>query len=319
MTNTTYRRISGFTLLEMLIAIAILSIVMTMTMTAFSSVSRAWKKGNRLSTTSSHAEFLMEQLVSGLRSSYFPDSSRHGGLYGFWLDDDGDGSSAQDTMSWVKMGYDLTTADNQEVRGPHRIFFQMDRIPGEYEEGIGVKVWQVYGKDEDFDYEDLETSILSDYVVGFNCRVSTNLTEDGWEWLDEWEDEQTNMLPAAVELTLYMKPAEKLDRPIEVKRLVEIPVAHLSWSGRTQRPTSRQRPGAARDARGQPTPVAGGVRGDAPSSTPRGRNRSRASTDRRGNRSGRSTERNESRRPSVPPSNFVRPSTPTFPPIPGKR
>ena len=227
---------SGFTFLEVMLAFAILAVVMGMAMFSFSSVVKAWQRGGELSKTSSHADFIMEQLVNGLRSSYFPDSAHHGGLYGFWLEDEGDGVDSRDTISWVKMGYDLTYPNNPEVRGPHRVLFSREDIPGiSDKKGVGVRIWQVYGKDEDFEPEDQRIEILSDFVEGFNCRVATNLTEEGWEWLDEWEEDQTNMLPAAIELTLYMSPPEEGEDPIQVQRLIEVPIAHLSWSHRNRR------------------------------------------------------------------------------------
>ena len=227
---------AGFTFLEVMLATAILAVVAGMTMFTFSMILQAWERGGELSKTSSHADFVMEQLVNGLRSSYFPDSAHHGGLYGFWLEDKGDGPDSMDQISWVKMGYDLTYPNNPEVRGPHRVSFSGEEIPGmSNKKGVGVRVWQVYGKDEDFEPESMPIEIVSDFVEGFSCRVATNLTEDGWEWLDEWEEEQTNMLPAAVELTLFMKASEDDEDPIEVQRLIEIPVAHLSWSHRNRR------------------------------------------------------------------------------------
>ena len=47
------------------------------------------------------------------------------------------------------------------------------------------------------------------------------------EWLDNWE--MTNRLPAFVELTLYLEPLEEGGQPVEIKRVVDIPVAHLGW------------------------------------------------------------------------------------------
>ena len=47
------------------------------------------------------------------------------------------------------------------------------------------------------------------------------------EWEDEWEP--TNRIPAAVEITLYLEPLEKGDRPVAITRAVGLPVAPLSW------------------------------------------------------------------------------------------
>ena len=82
--------------------------------------------------------------------------------------------------------------------------------------------------DKDFDPNQLKPVFLSTRIVGFNCRVSTNLTRDGWTWEDTWEDDRTNRLPQAVELSLYLEPLEEGGDPVEIKRSVEIPVWELS-------------------------------------------------------------------------------------------
>jgi hypothetical protein len=55
--------------------------------------------------------------------------------------------------------------------------------------------------------------------------------EDEIEWIDEWED--TNRLPYSVEVTLWMDPVEEDDDPIELKRVVQVPLAPLSWGRST--------------------------------------------------------------------------------------
>jgi hypothetical protein len=75
----------------------------------------------------------------------------------------------------------------------------------------------------------VEPFFISGKVKGLSCRVSTNRTEEGWEWEDEWKDAATNRLPVAVEVTLFLEADEKDEAPVEMKRLVEIPLAPLAW------------------------------------------------------------------------------------------
>jgi hypothetical protein len=49
------------------------------------------------------------------------------------------------------------------------------------------------------------------------------------DWEEEWTDELTNKLPRYVEVTLYLQPLDEGESPFEMRRLLEIPTAHLSW------------------------------------------------------------------------------------------
>ncbi|NLB54922.1 MAG: type II secretion system protein, partial [Lentisphaerae bacterium] len=94
----------GFTLLEMLVAIALLTIALAMAFSTFSAVSRAWERGNQLADNLGHGEFMIEQLSAGLRSAYFPASAGDKNIFGFILENYGDGEDARDSISWVKTG-----------------------------------------------------------------------------------------------------------------------------------------------------------------------------------------------------------------------
>jgi prepilin-type N-terminal cleavage/methylation domain-containing protein len=217
-------RKKGFTLMEVMIAVTIMSAAMAIALMSFSAVARAWQKGNSMSEGMSHGDFVMDQLVQSLRSTYYPDATGENPKYGFWLEDDGD----MDKISWVKMGQGLTLGDNPVAQSAHRVMFSVEPIPGKSREGASVRLWHVFGQEDDFDYEDVEPSFISDRILGFNCRVATNLTEEGWEWEETWEEDNTNKLPDVVELTLFLEPLEPGDAPFEVTRSVEITVSHLS-------------------------------------------------------------------------------------------
>jgi hypothetical protein len=50
------------------------------------------------------------------------------------------------------------------------------------------------------------------------------------QWLDTWEGDLTNRLPRAVELTLLLPPPQAGGEPVAIRRIVELPLAELSWS-----------------------------------------------------------------------------------------
>jgi hypothetical protein len=87
---------------------------------------------------------------------------------------------------------------------------------------------------DDFDpAKDVIPIALSPRVMGLNCRMLDKdepLKDKEPNWQDEWSF--SNCIPKAVEITLYMEPANERDEPIEVKRIVEIPMFDLSQNPR---------------------------------------------------------------------------------------
>jgi prepilin-type N-terminal cleavage/methylation domain-containing protein len=224
---TTNRTRRGFTMIEIMVALALVSMAAAMTYVTFHGVVNAWRRGTALAEDLHHGDFVMDQLVLGLRSAYYPDSGGSVRGYGLWLEDNGSGESAADSISWVKQGSALTDSNSPTVAGPHRIQFLMTeddqghRVPA-------VRVWRPYATAKDFDYTTLDAQILSSRIHGFDCRVATNKEDGAWVWSETWEDENTNRLPMAVELTLYLAPLEPGRPPIPLKQCVEIPVWKLS-------------------------------------------------------------------------------------------
>lgn len=219
--------VSGFTLIEMLVAMTLMVLASLMTYVTFGSVTTSWRRGNALAEDLHHGDFVMDQLVGALRSAYYPDAGGNIREYGFWLKEEGSGEMAADTISWVKRGSTLTGPRNSPDV-PHRVEFGI-YTDDRGRPAAGARYWWLpYAQAEDFESDDVEPVVLSSRVMGFDCRVATNLTDEGWEWDLEWEDENTNRLPFAVELTMYLDPLEPGESAIELKRYIQIPAAPLS-------------------------------------------------------------------------------------------
>jgi len=219
-------RRNGFTLLEVLLAIAILATTATVTLFTFSVVAKAWRRGMALTDRLHHGDFVVEQLCMGLRSAHYTASGTNDGLHGFWMTDRGGGENSADSISWVKLGSALVGRHRRFAGSPHRVIFSIQEDKGGHK-AAAVRAWRTYGQDEEFDPEELDFDLLSRQVVGFNCRTSYEEVDDEPEWLDEWEE--TNKLPKLVEIALYMEPLGEGEAPVEIKRVVKIPVAARSW------------------------------------------------------------------------------------------
>ncbi len=227
---------SGFTMVELILAVTLLAVITSVAYFTFDAGVRAWRSGSGMADSLSHADYVLEQVVMGLRSAYYPDSKGPNADYGFVLtDDEADGASAHDVISWVKLGSALIGSSNSFAGIPHRVEISVrdhDTDPELDGSGFAVRTWRIDAQPEDFDpEEDVEPFFLTSRVIGMNCRTLSLEQEDDEEeltWDDEWED--TNRVPFAVEVTLYLEPPREDDDPIEVQRIVEIPLAQLSWA-----------------------------------------------------------------------------------------
>lgn len=248
----------AFTLVEVLIALTLLGLLTAMLFTSFNAIVRAWESGRTAIDATNHADYLLEQLSAALRSAYFPGS---GEKYGLIFTDDGDDPRSHDLIEWTKVGAALVGEDADFANVPHRVRVTVTEPDAPFPGGFTVRAWrqdlQLDAFDPDRDTIELS---LSPKVIGLNCRLldpdSARTADDELNWIDEWT--KTNTLPTALELTLWMEPAEKDAEPIEAKRIIELPMGALS-----------QNPSLASSAnetskRGTSTSVGGGRRPNRP-------------------------------------------------------
>ena len=205
---------AGFTLLELLIALTIMSLAMTVVVATFVATLKGWQKGSALLDELHHGDFVMEQLVSALRSTaFFPNAPEK---YGFWLEDDAGGRYPTDFISFVTSGTAFLPTDSLLANGLHRLEFTIaDNDDGD--PAVSIRAVPHLMNPEDFEGEPW---FVSTTVKGFECRTY-NMEDEDWEY--DWED--TNAVPSLVEVTLYMDPLEGDTEPVVLSRVVEIPVA----------------------------------------------------------------------------------------------
>jgi prepilin-type N-terminal cleavage/methylation domain-containing protein len=212
--NPVAQASSAFTLLELLIALTIMSTAMTVVVACFVVTLKGWEKGGKMLDGLRHGDFVMEQLVSAVRSAaFFPNNPSQ---YGFWLEDGRGGSFPADAVSFVTSGTALMRMDSPLIHGLHRIEIAMEDNP-DGERGVAVRAIPHLMDPEEWDGD---WWFVSTTVKGFDCRTY-NLDKEQWD--DDWEN--TNAVPSLVELTLYMDALEDGEPPLTISRVVEIPVA----------------------------------------------------------------------------------------------
>lgn len=205
---------AGFTLLEVLIALAIMTTAMTVVIACFVATLKGWEKGGKMLDGLRHGDFVMEQVVSALRSAAF--FANNPGWYGFRLEDDVRDSYPADRLSFVTSGSALMRRDSPLIHGLHRIEIGIDDHP-DGEQGVAVRAIPHLMDPEEWEGDPW---FVSTVVKGIECRTY-DLDEEKWD--DKWDN--TNAVPSLVEITLFMEPLEPGEPPVTISRLVEIPVA----------------------------------------------------------------------------------------------
>ena len=250
---------SAFTLIELILSVTLLSVITVTAYLCLSTATRSWRVGVEAADAVNHGDYIMEQILMGLRSAYYPEVNSidsGAGQYGMQLVNDGDEEEAHDSLTWVKLGSALVGADSEVANTPHKVVLSIV-AKGESENedleagGLVLRSWRMSALPEDFDPDDenyVKPLLLMPGVIGLNFRIlnpKDNLAEgklpgveeessfeldEEEKWIDEdWTGDYTNRLPYAVEATLYLEPPDDRSDPIMVQRVTTLPTAFLSW------------------------------------------------------------------------------------------
>lgn len=204
---------SGFTLIELLVALVLMVTALTIVLATFTTTTKAWRRGGALVETLHHGDFVMEQLVSALRSAAYFESDD--GRYGFWLER-GSGEYPQFQLSWVASGTAFMPMDSDLAKGLHRLVVSIEPD----DEGQDSFTVRAFPHLQEVDMDDGDAWTISREVKGLECEIWDDEDES---WEDQWED--TNSIPSVVQVSLYLDPLEEFGDPVVLRRLVQIPVA----------------------------------------------------------------------------------------------
>lgn len=191
---------------------AVAAIAFAMVWQSFAAVMRAWRRSNEVTDRIRHGDFVMDQLVSALRSAaYFPMRPER---YGFWLDNRGE----QDRASWVTSGTAFMPPDSPLALGLRRIMVSIE--PGEDgDDAFTVRAFPHLAEAEEMDRDKAEAYPISSRVRGLNIRI-WNAEEKRWD--EEWE--HTNQIPGLLEVTLLLEPLDPDEPMLRIARLVRMPL-----------------------------------------------------------------------------------------------
>ena len=198
-----------------MIAVVILAVAATIVWSTFNVTVKAYERGTDMADRLNHGDFVIDQLTAAIRSAAF--FANNGKAYGFWLDDQGTGNNAHDSVSWVTSSSAFIPPNSSLHNGLHRLWVTVEDGP-DGEASFTVRALPHLKKE--LDERDAEPWHVSSLVQGFDCQVYDFEMKS---WRDEWEE--TNKIPTLVQVKLYLTPLDEGERPVEISRVLAIPIA----------------------------------------------------------------------------------------------
>lgn len=273
----------GFTLVEILCAVFLVGIITTLSVATFNAVSRGWEISTEYLDKSQRTDYALNQVISGLRSMYYPHDGQQDENYGFVLIDNGDGDDpdSSDVIEWSKTGTAIVGNRSAVADTVHRVQVMiLEEGNHDYDEEIhvtGLYARQcpdsvLRPKDDEVDYtfgndEMYQPVLIADGIVGFNCRVLKDAEKveaetDEKQFEDEWET--SNSVPYKVQLTFRIADPDGRSyrsNTAPLMRIIRIPIFEQSQDGATT--PSDEESAAKKDGAGRRGARGGGRPGGA--------------------------------------------------------
>ena len=276
----------AFTLIELLLAAVLLGVLTSLTMMTFNSVTHGWQVSTDYLDKMQRTDFALNQVISGLRSLYYPHGGEQSYDYGFYLTDNGDGEDPDrsDVIEWSKRGSAIVGSKSAAVDTVHRVqLMVLEEGNSDYIEPIEVTgLYARYCPDvtlrpkdnrDDIDFsfgneEMYQPLLVADGIVGFNCRVlptdeKVEAEHDESLFEDKWDT--SNAVPYKIELTFYLADPDGRayrSNTAPIMRIVRMPLYEQSKDGAAppSEKAARESGGARRSSSGGSGRTSGGGR-----------------------------------------------------------
>ena len=212
---------SAFSLMEIMLAVAILALLITSVYATWSAAMRGWKHGTAVTEAFQRQRIVMETLAALTESAVYFNSRPD--LYEVRATQ---GAGEGQTLSFVTASPVLLPPNERVLRGLRRVTLALrnDPLRGPYlalanaaaltdTENAGDPVWHTISSD----------------VVAFVVRFR-NPRDGGW--YDRWEE--PDLIPSAFEFTVAFRADDPRSPPLVVTRAMELPAAAYVLAARGQ-------------------------------------------------------------------------------------
>lgn len=213
MNRSTSQR-SGFTLLEIMLAVAILGLLVIAVSSVWSAGLSGWKRSHGLTETLQRQRITLESLGNLVQSAvYFQNSHQ---LYAIRSEHDPLGS---DSISFVTASDELLAPNEATLAGLRRVTIRLQQETGTSPALIIQNAPALQPTDHDIVNA---SHVLAFDVIGFNVHYRTV----SGEWKDQWE--QTDKMPSGIEFVVAFAPANDRGPSQIVSRKIDLPTAKLA-------------------------------------------------------------------------------------------
>ena len=245
----------AFTLIELLLAAVLLGVLTSLTMMTFNSVTHGWQVSTDYLDKMQRTDFALNQVISGLRSLYYPHGGEQSYDYGFYLTDNGDGEDPDrsDVIEWSKRGSAIVGSKSAAVDTVHRVrlmvleegnrdYIEPIEVTGLYARHCPDVTLRPKDNRDDIDFsfgneEMYQPVLVADGIVGFNCRVlptdeKVEAEHDESLFEDKWDT--SNAVPYKIELTFYLADPDGRayrSNTAPIMRIVRMPLYEQSKDG----------------------------------------------------------------------------------------
>lgn len=211
---------AGFTLLEILLAVAVLGMLITCVYSTWSAALNSWRRGSDASEAFQRERVVMDALMELTKSAIFFAPSAP--LYAFIATKN---PGLGDSISFVTASDAFLPPSETIAAGMRRVFVSLER--DQYQRTyLAIVNEPALRPDDDKSLEPPQAHVISMDISGFYVRYRD--PRDG-SWSDKWEEDQ--FPPSAVEYTVVFGERDGRFPPVVVTRAVDIPVATTVAAG----------------------------------------------------------------------------------------
>jgi general secretion pathway protein J len=196
-----YQRDSGFTLLELLLALTLSAMVMLILAAGLNVILNEWTRSGNYLDDSLERTLILLQIERALQGA-FPHT---------YLNEEENKKTIffegeENKLTWVS-----TVSPGRQ---PGLTVWQL--LPSKDDEGVAIRLVPAFANDptELLEQEEQETIAFKSYKASFQYLYVDEKIEDDTKWLDEWSGKERQGLPNAVRI--HLENTEDAEQSVEI-------------------------------------------------------------------------------------------------------